>query len=78
MALKTKYKWLHWFQKTADDIDDVEWSPKMKVTIQKINDMMPVVLREALLTYIKDQYSKSEATAIGALNDVKAKLNEII
>ena len=68
----------NWFQRTADKIDAWEYSPEMKVTIQKINDMMPVVIREALLAYIKDQYSKSEATAIGALNDVKAKLNEII
>ena len=68
----------NWFQRTADKIEDWEYSPEMKVTIQKINDMMPEVLRNALLAYIKDQYSKSEATAIGALNDVKAKLNEII
>ena len=68
----------NWFQKTYDKIEDWEYSPEMKVTIQKINDMMPEVLRNALLAYIKDQYSKSEATAIGALNDVKAKLNEII
>ena len=68
----------NWFQKTYDEIDAWEYSPEMKVTIQKINDMMPEVLRNALLAYIKDEYAKSEATARGALADVKAKLNEIL
>ena len=68
----------NWFQKTYDKIDAWEYSPEMKVTIQKINDMMPEVLRNALLAYIKDEYAKSEATARGALESVKAKLNEIL
>ena len=68
----------NWFQKSADKINGMEWSRENAVVIQALNDQIPVVLRKALFAYIKDEYAKSEATAIGALADVKAKLNEVL
>jgi len=68
----------NWFQKSADKINGMEWSPENAVVIQALNDQIPVVLRKALFAYIKTQYVKSEQIAMASLEQLKVKLNEII
>ncbi len=67
-----------WFQKTYNKIDNMKWSPKMAVTIQKINDQIPKTIRVAILNYIKTKYEVSEELAIESLKDLKKKLDSII
>ena len=68
----------NWFQKSADKINGMEWSPENAVVIQALNDQIPVVLRKALFAYIKMQYAKSEQIAMASLEALKVKLNEIL
>jgi len=67
-----------WFQRSADKIQGMKWSPENAVIIQKLNDEIPVVLRKALFAYIKMQYAKSEQIAMASLEALKVKLNEIL
>ena len=78
MALQTKYKWLHWFQKSYDDFKNMDWSPEMANTVQKINDAMPEVISKALIGYIKTQYEKSEDIAMQSLRAIKSQLSNIV
>ena len=66
------------FQKSADKINGMEWSPENKVIIQKLNDSIPPMLKKALFAYIKTQYEKSEQMAMVSLQALKAKLNEVL
>ena len=68
----------NWFQRSANKIKGMEWSPENAVVIQALNDQIPVVLRKALFAYIKTQYVKSEQIAMASLEALKVKLNEII
>ena len=68
----------NWFQRSADKIQGMKWSPENAVVIQALNDQIPVVLRKALFAYIKVQYNKSEQIAMASLEQLRIKLNEII
>ena len=66
------------FQKWADVIEDWEYSPEMKKIVAEIDKGIPVVIKKAILAYIKTQYDKSEEIAMESLKRVKDRLNEII
>ena len=66
------------FQKWADKINTWGWSPEMKELVQNINDEIPPIVRKALISYIREQYGKSEQIAMASLEALKVKLNEII
>lgn len=66
------------FQKWYDKIDAWDWTPEMKVTIQKLNDKLPSAIADAILGYIKSQYAHSEDMARMALKGLSEKIDEAL
>ena len=69
----------NWFQRSADRINKLDWSPSMKVKIQKINDRIPAAITEAIFKYIETTYKvTSRKLAEKALRNITNTLKEII
>lgn len=68
-----------WFQKTADRLQAMDWSPEMKETIAKIDKVIPKIIKDSLFKYITITYQKtSRDIAERVLKDISKSLEEIV
>lgn len=59
-----------WFQKTYDKIDSWDFPEEWKPAIQQLNDMIPKVVADSLLAYIKDNYKEANYKAKDKVREI--------